>query len=181
MKNLNKLILTSLTILTILAFNGCDPFDDFYLTLAMNTEFNTGAPVSDVTLPADFCLSKFDDYNDNSENIEEIKYISAAYITMESSNGLQGDFNLKLYRTDTNILLFDYTVPSFKADSSILNPLLIDLSQEQINNINEYLLNPKVDKCFRAVLKVNNATDNDGAPFQLYGKIEFLTELKIKS
>ena len=180
MKKFNKFILASLLVLSALALNGCDPFDDLYLTLAMDTEFNTEAPVSEVILTEDFCLSKFDDYNDNSDNIEEIKYISAAYLTLDPSNGLQGEFRLKLYRTDTNALLFDYTVPSFVADSSINKPLLINLNQEQINNINTYLINPKVDKCFRAVLEVNNATDNDGAPFQLHGKVEFLTELQVK-
>ena len=180
MKNLNKLFLISILTVTAFVINDCNPFDDFYLTLAMDTEFNTGSPLPTVSLTEDFCLSKFDDYNDNSEKLEEIKFISAAYITLESSNGLRGEFELQLYRTDTNTLLFDYTVQSFMADSSIHKPLLINLSKEQINNINVYLTNPKVDKCFRAVLNVNNATDNDGAPFQLHGKVEFLTELQVK-
>ena len=87
---------------------------------------------------------------------------------------------MRLYRTYTNTLLLDYTDQSFNADSSLINPLIIDLDQDEIDNINAYLINPKVDKCFRAVLDVNNASDNDGAPFYLHGKVEFLTELKVK-
>jgi hypothetical protein len=133
-----------------------------------------------VSLTSEICLSNFDDYNDNSENINEIKYITAAYFTQEPSNGLQGEFRLRLYRTDTNALLFDYTVQPFWADSSLEKPLTINLDQEEINNINEYLTNPKIDKCFRAVLDVRNASDNDGALFQLHGKVEFLTELQVE-
>jgi hypothetical protein len=180
MKKFNKIFLTGLLIVTSLAINGCNPFDDVYMTLSMETEFDTKAPVSNISIISDFCLTDFEDYNDNSEKIKEIKYISAAYFTLESSNGLQGDFKLRMYRTDTNALLFDYTVQSFYADSSLDKPLLINLNQEEINNINSYLTNPKVDKCFRAILDVNNAIDNDGAPFQLHGKVEFLTELQIE-
>jgi len=179
MKKPNPLLLGSLFV-ALLAINSCDPFDDSYSTLAMETEFKTEAPVANVSLTTDICLSNFEDYNDNSENINEIKYITAAYFTQESSNGLQGEFRLRLYRTDTNALLFDYTVQPFWADSFLEKPLTINLDQEEINNINGYLTNPKVDKCFRAVLDVNNASDNDGAPFQLHGKVEFLTELQVE-
>lgn len=180
MKQIKKLILAVIIVLTSIAINGCDPFDDIYLTLALETQFNTEAPVSNISLTQDMCLSEFDDYNDNSENLKEIKYITAAYFTLDSSNGLHGDFRLRLYRTDNNALLFDHKVEPFFADSSINNPLAINLDQDEINNINVYLTNPKVDKCFRAVLDVNNASDKDGAPFQLHGKVEFLTELLVE-
>ena len=84
MKNLNKLILTSLTVLTVLAFNGCDPFDDFYLTLAMDTEFNTLGGGSEINISNSLCLSDFDDYDDNKDNLIEIKYISSAYMTIDA-------------------------------------------------------------------------------------------------
>ena len=180
MKQIKKLFITVIIVLISIAINGCDPFDDIYLTLALGTELKTEAPVPSVSLTEDFCLSDFDDYNDNSDNVNEIKYITAAYFTLDSSNGLHGDFRLRLYRTDNSALLFDYIVQPFWADSFLIKPLTINLDQEEIDNINGYLTNPKVDKCFRAVLDVNNASDNDGSPFQLHGKIEFLTELQIE-
>lgn len=180
MKKLYKLFLLIGFIFISLAFNSCNPFDDAYLTLSMDREFNTGSPVPTVSLEQTICLSDFDDYNDNSDKIEKIRFISAAYLTLDPSNGLKGALNLKLYRNDTNTLLFDYTYQYFNADSLANKPLLIDLNAEQINNINAYLINPKVDKCFKAILAVSNATDNDGAPFQLHGKVELLTELQIK-
>ena len=180
MKNLNKLFYISILIVTAFMINGCNPFDELYLTLAMETRFETIAPVSNVALTNSICLSEFDDYNDNSDKLTEIRYISAAYFTLSSSNGLTGDLRLKLYQGNTNILLFDFTDATFEADLYLNKPLKINLSQQEIDNLNSYLTNPKVDKCFRAELEVLNANDNDGAPFQLNGKVEFLTELQIE-
>ena len=41
MKKLNKLFITVIFVLISITFNGCDPFDDIYLTLALETEFST--------------------------------------------------------------------------------------------------------------------------------------------
>mgnify|MGYP003460560098 FL=1 len=180
MKKLNRLFASVLFGMSLLFINGCDPFDDLYVKMAMGTEFNTPTPVPNISLTQEMCLSSFDDYNDNVDNLNEIKYITAAYFTLDSSNGLQGDFRLRSYRTDNNALLFDYSFQSFNADIFLDSVLTINLKQEEINNINEYLTNPKVDKCFRTILDVNNASDNDGAPFQLHGKFEFLTELQVE-
>jgi len=180
MKNLKKLFFTGIFILTALAFNSCNPFDELYLTLAMDTEFITTAPISNVFLTSSICLSQFDDYNDNSDKLKVIKYISAAYFTLSSSNGLTGNLRLKLYQGNTNTLLFEFTDSNFNADLYLTKPMKINLTQQDVNNINSYLTNPKVDKCFRAELEVLNANDNDGPPFQLNGKVEFLTELQIE-
>ena len=72
------------------------------------------------------------------------------------------------------------TDSNFNADLYLTKPLKINLTQQEVNNINSYLTNPKVDKCFRAELVVLNANDNNGPPFQLNGKVEFLTELQIE-
>ncbi|MCK7527783.1 MAG: hypothetical protein MZV64_64320 [Ignavibacteriales bacterium] len=61
----------------------------------------------------------------------------------------------------------------------INNPLEIELTQQEISNINAYLLNPQVDKCFVATLEVSNVSASM-TPYTLSSKIEFLTELKIK-
>ena len=66
MKKINTLLLGSLFI-ALLVINSCDPMDDVYLTLALETEFNTETPVPNVSLTEDFCLSDFDDYNDNND------------------------------------------------------------------------------------------------------------------
>ena len=69
MKKLYKLFLAAGVIFIQLAFNGCDPFDDAYLTLAMDTEFNTVGIGTDIFLSNSICLSDFEDYDDNKDKV----------------------------------------------------------------------------------------------------------------
>ncbi|MCJ7554053.1 MAG: hypothetical protein MUO34_09230 [Ignavibacteriaceae bacterium] len=181
MKNLNKLILTSLTVLTVLAFNGCDPFDDFYLTLAMDTEFNTVGAGSDIFISNGLCLSDFDDYEDNKDNLIEIRYISSAYMTIDATQGLQGqNLTLTFYQADGVTVLFQYVLPVFVAANYMNNPLEITLTSQEIDNINIYLSDPQKDKCFVATLAISNVLPSNTL-YTLHSKFEFLAELKIKS
>ncbi len=180
MKKLYKLFLAGRFIFIQLAFNGCDPFDDAYLTLAMDTEFNTVGIGTDIFLSNSICLSDFEDYDDNKDKVEEIRYISTAYLTINATAGLQGqNLTLTLYEADGSTILFQYVIPTFVAATYLNNPLEILLTQQEISNINAYLTNPQVDKCFVATLSVSNVQSST-TPYQLSSKLEFLTELKIK-
>lgn len=182
MKNLIKIFFAGLIITAAFLINACDPFDELYLTLAMDTEFEVevlGINI-DISKEERFCLSKFDDYNDNKDKIQEIRYISSVYLTIDSTRELRGDsLTLALYQGDGSTLLFKYVVPTFIANSYLRNPLQIKLTQQEINNMNAYLKNPQVDKCFVATLKVSNVQSTVQID-RLYSKIEFLTELKVK-
>jgi hypothetical protein len=180
MKKLNTFIITIIIALTSIIINGCDPFDDIYLTLSMDTEFYVQGFGPDINIGQDFCLSDFEDYNDNQDNLEEIRYISSAYLTFNATTGLQGDsLILTLYEADHSTVLFKFVSPMFVAAEYINNPLEIVLTQEEIDNINLYLGNPKVDKCFWATLQVSNV-QSASQFYSLNSKVEFLTELKIK-
>lgn len=180
MKKLNRILLFGFILLTSISFNSCDPFDDVFLTLAMETEFSTVGAGSNISISSNLCLSDFDDYEDNKDNLEEIRYISSAYVTINATQGLQGqNLTLTLYQADGNTVLFRYIIPTFVAGSYINNPLEIVLTQQEISNINAYLTNPKEDKCFVATLEVSNVTAAS-TPYDLSSKIDFLTELKIK-
>ncbi|MFZ1518610.1 MAG: hypothetical protein WAU11_07540 [Ignavibacteriaceae bacterium] len=180
MKKLNRILLVGFIFLTSITFNSCDPFDDVYLTLAMETELNTAGAGSDIFISSDLCLSDFDDYEDNKDNLEEIKYITSAYVTLNATSGLQGqNLTLTLYQANGSTILFRYIIPTFVAGSYVNNPLEIVLTQQEISNINAYLTNPKEDKCFVATLQVSNVSAST-TPYTLNSKIDFLTELKIK-
>lgn len=180
MKNTNKKFILLLSLVSIFVFNSCDPFDDFYLTLSMDTELNAIGAGSNISISSNLCLTDFDDYNDNSDKLEEIRYISSAYFTNSASTGLRGDnLTLRFYQGDGTTLLFEYVVPSFVAANYVNSPLEIKLTQQEIDKINQYLSNPKVNNCFRAELTVSNVQPSN-QPYQLNGKVEFLTELKVK-
>ena len=179
MKKLNTLFLGCLFV-ALLAINGCDPMDDVYLTLAMEAEFSTVGAGSNIFISSNLCLSDFDDYEDNKDKLEEIKYVTSAYFTLNATQGLQGqNLTLTLYQADGSTQLFRYVLPTFVAATYINNPLAIELTQQEISNINSYLVNPQEDKCFVATLEVSNVSAS-ATPYTLSSKLEFLTELKIQ-
>ena len=182
MKKLNRFISFGLIIITSLALNSCNPFDDVYLTLALDLDFSINGLLSNIFIPAEVCLSNFDDYNDNKDNLEEITYISAAYLTVLATDTLAGDsLKLTLYQADRRTMLFQYTKAKFTANDYFNAPLEIVLSEQEKRNINNYLKNPKVDKCFYATLELSNITfSGPSQSYFLTSKMQFLTELKIK-
>ncbi len=180
MKNLKKLFFTSIFILTILAFNSCNPFDELYLTLAMDTNFNISIVNGTFSVTQDTCLSSFEDYDKNKNNIEEIRYISSAYITMDSTNGFEADsLILTVSRGDNSTQLFRFTIHNFIADEYVNNPLEIKITQQETANINLFLSNPRENKCFIAKLECFNTTPPT-AIYRLNSVIDILTQLKIK-
>jgi hypothetical protein len=181
MKIFYKIIFGFFVITSLFLFNSCDPFVDFYLTLSLNTDLNTIGAGTTIDIQSDFCLNDFDDYNDNKDKLEEIRYLSSAYLTMSATQGLQGsNLVLTLYQGDKSTVLFQYTQQSFVAADYINKPLEIKLTQQDINNLNQYLSNPEINNCFQARLQISNVQYQGALPFYLNGKVEFLTELKVK-
>jgi len=179
MKKLNTILLGSLFV-SLLAINSCDPFDELYLTLAMDIQLNTEGAGSDISIVDTLCLSEFEDYDDNKDKIEEIRYVSSAYLTLDATIGLQAQtLKLYLYQEDGITELFNYTIQNFYADSTKIKPLAIVLTQQEKNNISTYLANPQKDKCFVGKLTATNVQPNNTLYF-LKSKLDFLTELKIK-
>lgn len=179
MKKLNKLFLFVIIILTSFTFNSCNPFDDFYLTLSLDKEFDVQGFGSEINIEEGFCLSDFDDYNDNKNELDEIRYISSAYFTINATTGLQGDsLIVTFYQADRTTILFQFVQPNFVA-SAQNNPLEIVITPQEVNNVNSYLKNIQEDKCFWATLHVSNV-QSASQFYSLNSRVEFLTELKIK-
>ncbi len=178
MKKIYYLIFT----LNFLIFNGCDPFEDYFINLKMDQQFQLIGIGPNIEQQVNFCLTDYDDYNDNVDKIEQIKYLDAAYFTIDASQNLSGDnLILKLYQSDGSTLLFEYRLPSFVAADYTNKPLHIQLSQTEKDNLNRYLSEHKQNNCFKAVLSVENVqSDNPLTLFFLNAKIEFVAELKLK-
>jgi len=180
MKKLKKLSIALLFIFPLITITSCDPFDEVYLKLAMDIEFSTPGFGPELEITETFCLSDFEDYDDNKDNIEEIKYVSSAYITIDATSGLSADsLTITLYQEDGATILFDHTIRNFVAANYKNNPLEITLTQQQIANFNAYLTNPKEDKCFVAALAASNVQPSSTQYF-LTSKVDLLTELKVK-
>lgn len=180
MKKFNKIVLSAIILTAILFTFSCDPFDDIYLTTSLELEFNTSGSSSQILVPAIVCLDSLEDYKENKDNLEEILYLSSAYITLNATTGLQGD-NLKLtvYKEDLSTVLFQYTQLHFTANDYKAKPLELVLTEQEKNDINNYLKNPKVSKCFYATFELSNVS-SASQYYTLSSKMEFLTQLKIK-
>jgi len=58
MKKLNTFFITIIIALTSIIINGCDPFDDIYLTLSMDTEFYVQGFGPDINIGQGFCFCR---------------------------------------------------------------------------------------------------------------------------
>uniref|UniRef100_A0A7V2ZMK5 Uncharacterized protein n=1 Tax=Ignavibacterium album TaxID=591197 RepID=A0A7V2ZMK5_9BACT len=177
MKKLSLIIF----VLSLMLINGCDPFEDYYINLKMDQQFQLVGIGPNIDQQINFCLTDYDDYNDNVDKIEQIKYMDAAYLTLDASQNLSGDnLILKLYESDGSTLIFEYRLPSFVASDYENKPLHIQLSQSAKDNLNRYLSDHRRNNCFKAVLSVENVqSDNPLTLFYLNAKIEFVAELKL--
>ncbi|AFH47849.1 Hypothetical protein IALB_0137 [Ignavibacterium album JCM 16511] len=177
-----KRLIIILTFTGLIFFNACDPFEDYFINLKMEQQFQLVGIGPNIEQQINFCLSDYDDYNDNADKIEQIKYLDAAYLTIDASENLSGDnMILKLYESNGSTLLFEYRLPSFVAADYRNKPLHIQLSQSDKDRLNQYLANHKINNCFKAILSVENVqSDNPLTLFFLNAKIEFVAELKLK-
>jgi len=180
MKKFNKIILSVFIFITLLFNYSCDPFDDIFLTTPLKLEFNASGSSSQILVPATVCLDSLEDYQDNKDNLEEILYLSSAYITLSATTGLQGDnLVLTVYKEDLTTILFQYTQGHFVANDYKDHPLELILTEQEKAGINNYLKNPQVSKCFYATFELSNVTSASQNYF-LNSRMEFLTKLKIK-
>lgn len=179
---MKKLIALSTILSLLLLLNSCDPFEEYFINLKMDQQFELLGAGPNISQQIIFCLSDFDDYKDNADNIKQIKYVDAAYLTINASEGLHSDnFSLKFFESDSTTLLFDYNVPSFVASNYLNKPLHIQLTQSEKDKINQYLINHQQNNCFVAVLTAENVqSNNPSSIFSLQAKVEFVAELKLK-
>lgn len=179
---MKKLIALLIIFSLSLPLNSCDPFEEYFINLKMDQQFQLYGIGPNISQQINFCLTNYDDYNDNADMIEQIKYVDAAYLTIDASEGLHSDnLSLKLYQSDGSTLLFDYNLSPFVASDYANKALHIQLTQSEKEKINQYLSNHQLNNCFVAVLTAENVQSNNVLPyFSLQAKIEFVAELKLK-
>lgn len=178
---LSVLFIVLFILLLSMFLTNCDPFEDLYVILSLNTELNTIATDSTVDISSYFCLNDFEDYKDNKDKLVEVRYLSSVYLTLSATQGLQGNkLVLSFYQANEDSLIFQFTQQSFLASDYINEPLEIKLSQQDINDLNRYLSNAELYNCFQTRLQIFEVQYQGPSPYFLNSKVEFLTELKVK-
>lgn len=180
MKKYYKTLLTFLVLSSIMLINGCDPFGDFYIILPMDTEMNSFGAGQTVNITNNICLNNYSDYTDNQDKIKEISYLSTAYTTINATPGLRGEnARIRIYQNDGATLLCEYSMPTFVAADYVDKPLEIKFTQQQIDNLNQYLANHQVNNCLKVVFQISNV-QYQGLAYSLSSKFEILAQLKVK-
>ena len=181
---MNKItkILLSLLFASLIFVNGCDELNNLAVNVPLIVHFSTSG--SNTQLPpesASFCLSDYEEWRDNQEDVNSATFVSAAYWTEFASPGLQGDVTAVLADEFGNEL-FSYTINDYAAASNIDTPYTLELNENQIEAINTYLSvigAQQNDLCFQASLTLSNITGTS-TPFQLNGRVELVIEADVE-
>lgn len=179
MKFILKSILVFLLLFILITSTSCSQFENLFVNLPIKkkiTASGNGPTVFETEL---FCLSDYDAYNDNKDDIKAIKYVSAAYFTVSASAGLQGSsLSASVFRSDGVTPLFSVTLPNPVAANYINNPYKLELTQAQIAAFNASLADYKNEDCFIAELRISNVSGTGEPPYSITGQIEIVVELE---
>jgi hypothetical protein len=180
---MNKLtrIIFSLIFASLLFFNGCDELNKLKVNVPLIVNFSTSGTNTQLTESESFCLSDYEDWRENQEDVNSATFVSAAYWTESASLGLQGDVTVVLANQFGDELI-TYTISNYAPASNINIPVTLELNEKQIDAINNYLSligDQQNDLCFQASLTLSNITGT-ATPFQLRGRVEIVIEADVE-
>lgn len=182
MKKLYKPILIFCTSFIFLGFNSCDVLEKLFLNLKVSEEFNAVGDESEILDSLEnICLSDYDAFKDNFDKIQTLKYVSAAYYSLEWTPSDLGGNNIRatLYDCDDNIIL-QQNIPMALASDYFENPYEFILTPDEIAVFNQYLANYQNCDCFSAVLSISPVTPANSPPYTLKGMVEIIIEIEAK-
>jgi len=181
MKKIYKPIFILFTSIMFLGFNSCDVLEQLFLNLKLSEDFHTTGNGPDISETIFDCLSNYDAFDDNFDKIQTLKYVSAAYYTLDATPQNLGGTNISatLYDCLGNIIL-EQSLPTAQASDYVNNPYEFILTQDEIDTFNQYLANYKTCDCFTAILLVQQVTPADSAPYTLNGVVEVIIEVEAK-
>lgn len=180
---MNKLIKIFLpfVFVSLIFVNGCDELSKLPVNVPLVVNFSTSGNNTTLTESASFCLSDYQDWRDNQEDVNGATFVSAAYWTESASPGLTGNINVSLSDQFENVL-FSFTINNYNASSNIDSPFTLELDETQIDAINTYLSvigSQTNDLCFQSSLTVSNITGTS-TPYQLKGRVEIVIEADVE-
>jgi hypothetical protein len=171
-----------------LFLQSCDILENFFLNLPLKQPITSTGNGPTISETENICLSDYQAYEDNIEDIQSVSYLSALYRTLDTPQltpALSGS-NINVALRDGNgNLLFTKNLPTANADDYIDTPYELELTAGEIALLNGYLelyKDPNLwnTVCFMATITVDNVSGSSGPPFTLTGQVELLLELELK-
>jgi len=173
---MNKIIKTFVVVFAVaLSFvsNSCDKFDTFPLNIPFTIYFT--AVGSNQYDSGNYCLEDSSEtFKDYKEEIEKLTYVEAAYRTISiTDTSIQVNLNIKVMNVTTNTEIINYSVDNFKPANYGSNPFVLGFDQNEIQNLNSYLVN---NQCFRLIVTHNGMSSNQ----TVEGAVDIVLEAETK-
>ncbi|UCH66181.1 MAG: hypothetical protein JSW63_03350 [Ignavibacterium sp.] len=190
MKKLYKPILIFCISFIFLGFNSCDVLEQLFLNLKVKQEFHATGNGPDIFDTVEDNLINYDAFNDNYDQIQSLKYVSAAYYTTGAIPSNLGGVNISAKIEDCagNIIL-EQSLPTGTASDYINDPYEFILTEDEIAVFNNWLAEYKSctqcitqDLCsyFYAEVRVEQVTPAGSGPYTLDGVVEIIIEIEAK-
>ena len=182
MKKLYVPLLLLFIVIAALTEQGCDILNNLFLNMPIKESLEYSGSDTQIYIQKHFCLDDYDEFDDNIDNIEAVKYVGALYRTDSCSAGLHGNAVLRLLKNDGvseiwNVKIASWNAGDYTKDKGVFE---IHLEPAEIDSFNVYVSNFANNVCFYAELLVTDVGADNDPPYDLYGKVELVVELDIK-
>jgi hypothetical protein len=180
MTKIYKPLLIFCTSFIFLGFNSCDVLEKLFLNLPIKQTITADGNGPDIFEVETVCLTDYDAFNDNVDNIQSIKYLSAAFHSLDWTPSNLGGRNISatLYDCDSTIILEQSIPDEALASDYFENPYEFVLTDDEIALFNQYLANYELCDCFSAELRVDPVTPTGEPFYSLTGVVEIVVEIE---
>ncbi|VAX18179.1 hypothetical protein MNBD_IGNAVI01-1772 [hydrothermal vent metagenome] len=184
MKKASKIILIAAILSSLSLFSGCEDLGNIPLNIPIKVEFTLSGSETSASETVTFCLNQYQEWNDNKDKIQSVKFLSAAYWTLDySPTALKGTINASL-KDQNGLTLFSINLPNTSPGDYISEGYKLELTKDEIDAFNAYLNNLQEDpSCstptFTAEISVTNVTG--GTPYTIRGKVELILETEVST
>ncbi|NOX65339.1 MAG: hypothetical protein GXO85_05950 [Chlorobi bacterium] len=184
MKKTTKIIIIVALFSSLAIFSGCDKLGNIPLNVPIEIKFTLSGSETSAQETVTFCLNQYQEWNDNKDKIQSVKFLSAAYWTLDySPSALKGTINAAL-KDKNGLTLLSINLPNVSPGDYITDGYKIELTKDELDAFNAYLDNLQEDpSCsiptFTAEISVTNVTG--GTPYTIHGKVELILEAEVST
>jgi len=187
MKKATNIIIIAAMFSSLALFSSCDKLENIPLNIPIQKEFTITSSQASASESATFCLNQYKEWNDNKDKIQSVKFLSAAYWTIDfAPDDLKATIGASV-KDKNGVTLFAFELKDVSPkDYMGNNGFKIELSQQEIDYFNDYLNNLQEDPTctipsFTAEYHVSNVQWSGANEYTLHGKVEIVLETEVSA
>lgn len=165
-----KYLFPLLITLIFLQINGCDELNSIPLNIPVTITFENKTGSSLTFDSGNYCLdSESETYKEYQDKINSLTFLQAAYRTTSNSNSsFRGNIVVTI-KNGFGQELASFQLDNINPDDYLTSPLILQLSQAQIQAINNYL---KTSTCLQVVVDITST----GGETTMSGAVDIVLE-----